>query len=73
MQALNQLAATSVDISARRGSGGELMATVRNAGAGVAAMLRLSLRDHHTGDRILPTRYSDNFFWLLPGRAARSR
>ena len=33
----------------------------------VAAMLRVSLKDAETGDRILPVYYSDNFIWLLPG------
>jgi len=70
MQALNQLASTRVSVSASgRGANGTLTATLRNTGSTVAAMLRLSLRDQHTGDRVLPTRYSDNYFWLLPGES----
>jgi hypothetical protein len=34
-------------------------------------MLRLSLRDQHTGDRVLPTQYGDNYFWLLPGESRK--
>jgi hypothetical protein len=32
-------------------------------------MVRLSLRDAQTGDRILPAQYSENYFWLLPGES----
>ncbi|WP_328492685.1 discoidin domain-containing protein [Streptomyces sp. NBC_00414] len=55
----------------RSGSGSrhELTATVRNQGASVAAMVRLSLLDEKTGDRVLPTLYSDNYLWLLPGES----
>ena len=73
MQALNSVATTSVSASYEHvrqgGGGGELTATLRNTGKTVAVMLRLSLRDKHTGDRVLPTQYSDNFFWLLPGES----
>ena len=30
-------------------------------------MVVLSLRDRRSGQRILPTRYSENYLWLLPG------
>jgi hypothetical protein len=30
-------------------------------------MVRLSLRERRSGGRVLPTRYSDNYLWLLPG------
>jgi hypothetical protein len=29
-------------------------------------MVRLSLRDGKSGDRVLPTLYGDNYLWLLP-------
>ncbi|WP_433887431.1 discoidin domain-containing protein [Streptomyces sp. CA-111067] len=51
----------------RRDGREELTATVRNRGTAVAAMVRLSLRDQRTGERVLPTLYSDNYLWLLPG------
>jgi len=73
MQALNALGETKIAAShqhTRTADGvGEMTVTLRNTGATVAAMVRLSLRDKHTGDRILPTRYSDNFLWLLPGES----
>ena len=43
-------------------------ATVTNRGAAVAAMVRIGVRDGR-GDRILPVRYDDNYFWLLPGES----
>jgi hypothetical protein len=68
MQALSQLASTRVVLTARR-EGSGMTATVRNTGIVVAAMVRLSLRDARTGDRILPAQYSENYFWLLPGES----
>ncbi|MEV8394771.1 MULTISPECIES: discoidin domain-containing protein [unclassified Streptomyces] len=50
---------------ARRG----MTVTVRNRGAVVASMVRLSLLDAHDGRRVLPTLYSDNYLWLLPGES----
>nr|WP_159451025.1 glycoside hydrolase family 2 protein [Micromonospora cremea] len=40
--------------------------TVRNQGRTVAALVRLAVRDER-GERVLPARYDDNYFWLLPG------
>jgi hypothetical protein len=72
MQALNALGTTRVAAAHQHtqtaDGGGEMTVTLRNTGATVAAMVRLSLRDKHTGDR-LPARYSDNFLWLLPGES----
>jgi hypothetical protein len=34
----------------------------------VAPMVRLSLRDRRSGDRVLPARYFENYLWLLPGQ-----
>ncbi|HKN56724.1 MAG TPA: glycoside hydrolase family 2 protein [Amycolatopsis sp.] len=39
---------------------------VGSAYHGRAAMVRLSLREHNGVDRVLPTLYGDNYFWLLP-------
>ncbi|WP_333767089.1 hypothetical protein [Streptomyces sp. IBSBF 2435] len=46
-----------------------LTATVRNRGSAVAAMVRLSLLDQCTGERVLPTLYGDKHLWLLPGES----
>ncbi|MGW5481090.1 hypothetical protein [Streptomyces sp. NPDC004008] len=46
-----------------------LTARVRNRGAAVAAMVRVSLLDAENGQRVLPTLYSDNHLWLLPGES----
>ncbi|WP_432043306.1 discoidin domain-containing protein [Streptomyces cadmiisoli] len=73
MQALNKLKQVPLSLSATRVSGsGErrtLTATVRNRGSVVAAMVRLSLLDDKKGGRVLPTQYSDNYLWLLPGES----
>jgi Exo-beta-D-glucosaminidase Ig-fold domain len=39
---------------------------VANHGSTVAALVRLALW-YGAGNRVLPTRYSDNYFWQLPG------
>jgi hypothetical protein len=49
------------------GSGNELTVSLRNDGRAVAAMVVLSLRDRRSGQRVLPTLYSENYLWLLPG------
>lgn len=41
---------------------------LRNTGSSVAAMVRLSLRTNDNA-RVLPTLYSDNYFWLLRGES----
>ncbi|WP_428957334.1 discoidin domain-containing protein [Streptomyces sp. cg35] len=71
MQALNKLAGAKLAVSGGRTSQRDgrisLTVTVRNNGRAVAPMVRLALRDHRTGHRVLPARYSDNYLWLLPG------
>jgi hypothetical protein len=68
MQALNSLARTRLTVRTTSNRG-TYTTTVRNDGRTVAAMLRLSLRDKRSGARVLPVRYSDNYFWLLPGES----
>jgi hypothetical protein len=53
----------------RSGARHELTATIGNRGPGVAAMVRVSLLDDTSGHRVLPTLYSHNYLWLLPGEA----
>jgi hypothetical protein len=62
MAALNGLT-TRLALSTR-----DRVATVTNRGSAVAAMVRLGVRDPR-GNRILPVRYDDNYFWLLPGES----
>jgi hypothetical protein len=84
MQCSNRMAKTRLGLAVRDveggvGNGGEgegvvgsgrgrLTAAVTNRGDTVAAMVRLTLQDS-TGARVLPARYEDNYFWLLPGEA----
>ncbi|WP_329264114.1 discoidin domain-containing protein [Streptomyces sp. NBC_01478] len=73
MRALSGAPRTKVSATvgrlSRSGARSELTATVRNQGLAVAAMVRLSLKDGTTGDRVLPTLYSHNYLWLLPGES----
>ncbi|SNS18922.1 Glycosyl hydrolases family 2, sugar binding domain [Actinacidiphila glaucinigra] len=73
MQALNKAARTrvSADVTDTDLSGDRhgLTARVSNRGSSVAALVRLSLLDSRSGDRVLPTLYSDNYLWLLPGES----
>ncbi|MBV2353917.1 discoidin domain-containing protein [Streptomyces sp. J2-1] len=57
----------------RSGERQELTATIRNTGTSVAAMVRLSLLQDARGRRVLPTLYSDNYLWLLPGESRTVR
>jgi hypothetical protein len=73
MRALNTLARTrlTVSTSGATAAGCEaLTATVTNRGSTVAALVRLAVRDGH-GERVLPARYDDNYFWLLPGESRK--
>jgi hypothetical protein len=67
---LNSLAAATLTASATPGAAnGERAVTVRikNTGAAAALMIKLTLEDAATGQRILPAYYSDNYVSLLPG------
>lgn len=72
MRVLNTAKTTKLTVSVRNvdraGARRQATAIVRNARTAVAAMVRLSLLDDH-GDRVLPTQYSDNYLWLLPGES----
>ncbi|MEU4191411.1 discoidin domain-containing protein [Kribbella sp. NPDC026611] len=70
MQHLNELPTARLQVRSTVARG-KLTATIRNTGTSVAALIRLSLRDR-SGERVLPATYSDNYFWLLPGKPAQS-
>jgi hypothetical protein len=40
---------------------------IKNTGSAAALMIKLTLTDSATGQRILPAYYSDNYVSLLPG------
>ena len=67
---LNSLAPATLTASATSAAAnGEREATVRikNTGSAAALMIKLTLEDAATGQRILPAYYSDNYVSLLPG------
>jgi hypothetical protein len=70
LQALNTLPTVALEIEAsRRDSAHKCLigATVRNPTQSVALMAHLQLRKAHSGQRVLPVFYSDNYLSLLPG------
>ncbi|MCK2244687.1 MULTISPECIES: discoidin domain-containing protein [unclassified Crossiella] len=69
MRQLNTLAQTRVSVRVGEQRPGKLTATLRNEGRTVAALVRLSVRDRRSGERVLPVTYSDNYLWLLPGES----
>jgi hypothetical protein len=71
LKALNSLSGADLRLTRGRVSAGDdrltIGVTVRNAGTSVAPMVRVSLRSHRTGQRVLPATYSENYLWLVPG------
>jgi len=70
LQELNSLPQASIDASATLGgSGSEQTAsvTLRNTAEVPAVLVKLTLVDSMTGERILPAYYSENYVSLLPG------
>ncbi|MBC7913592.1 MAG: discoidin domain-containing protein [Pyrinomonadaceae bacterium] len=51
----------------RNQSDGTIKLKLKNTGNSVGAMIRLSVLDESSKERILPAFYSDNYFWMLPG------
>jgi hypothetical protein len=70
LRELNSLPAGTLTASASvTADGGERKAAVKisNAGNAPALMIKLTLKDAATGQRILPAYYSENYLSLLPG------
>jgi hypothetical protein len=71
LRELNGLAQAALSTKATAGSAanGERKATVQieNTGAVPALLVKLTLKDAATGERILPAYYSENYVSLLPG------
>lgn len=76
MRALNDVPSTRLSTSSSTvrvvDGRNTVTTTVRNQGRTVAAMVRLAVRDQR-GERVLPARYDDNYFWLLPGETREVR
>jgi beta-mannosidase len=67
-------AAVSVVADAQRGRDGlELTVEVENIGHAMALMLHLQVYDTHTGERILPATFSDNYLNLAGGESSTTR
>ena len=69
VQALRSLGKTRLDVRAQKESANKYKVSLTNKGAVPALMIRLKVVDSATDDLILPVRYSDNWFFLLPGES----
>jgi hypothetical protein len=70
LRELNGLAQVKLTASASVAAGdGERKVTVKiaNQGSTPALLVKLTLKDAKTGERILPAYYSENYVSLLPG------
>jgi hypothetical protein len=68
-EALSQLpeAALTVIVTTAQTGANTGTVEVRNTGMSPAFMIRLKTIDPQTGEQILPTYYTDNYFTLMPG------
>ena len=69
---LNQLPVTTIEAKARRHNrDGKCLidVTLKNPSANVALMAHLQLCRQHSGERVLPAYYTDNYISLTPGES----
>ena len=69
LQELRTVGKARLRTSLRRVSPTQYKARVENTGKVIALMVRLKAVDSATRDLVLPVRYSDNYFFLLPGES----
>ena len=72
LTALNQLPTVTLDAKVERHDADGrclLTVTLHNPGSQVALMAHLQLRRQHSGERVLPVFYSDNYVSLVPGES----
>jgi hypothetical protein len=70
LRAIRELPKPQIDLStnvAKSSDGWRLTSELRNAGSSPALMVRLKAVGEHSGERILPAIYSDNYIALMPG------
>jgi hypothetical protein len=72
LKELNDLPQPNVQVTAQpattaKKSESRITVKLRNAGTAPALLLKLTLTDASTGERILPAYYSENYVSLLPG------
>jgi hypothetical protein len=67
LNGLPQVKLTASGSAAADGSEREATVKIKNSGITPALMIKLTLKDAATGDRILPAYYSENYISLLPG------
>ena len=69
VQALRSLGKTTLAVRGEKLSANKYKVSLTNKGSVPALMIRLKVVDSATDDLILPVRYSDNWFFLLPGES----
>ena len=70
LKQLHELPEAEVDMKSefrKEGDGWKCTASLKNTGDVPAVMMRLKVYGKKTGESILPTFYSDNYFTLMPG------
>lgn len=72
LQDLNKLPTVTLDATvARHDADGKCLldVTLHNPGSQIAVMAHLQLRRQHSGERVLPVYYTDNYISLTPGES----
>lgn len=64
--ALSQLPEATLSVKLKQTGKDRFLAEIKNAGSSPAFMIRLKTVDSHTGEQLLPTYYTDNYFSLMP-------
>lgn len=70
LKQLHELPEAEVDMKSefrKEGDGWKCTASLKNSGDVPAVMIRLKVYGEKTGESILPTFYSDNYFTMMPG------
>jgi beta-galactosidase/beta-glucuronidase len=65
--ALSQLPEATLSVTMKANGTNTSIAEIKNTGTSPAFMIRLKTVDSKTGELILPTYYTDNYFSLMPG------
>jgi beta-galactosidase/beta-glucuronidase len=65
--ALSQLPEATLSIALKPDGQNACIAEIKNTGSSPAFMIRLKTVDSQSGELILPTYYTDNYFTLMPG------
>lgn len=71
--ALNELKPVAIQSKISKSEEAGQLVEISNPGSETAFFIRLKLTDRETGERVLPTFFSENYFTLLPGERKEIR